>query len=69
MIPDRRTGWQGTQEERRCTEHIDISGHLNVPLADSFEKAPEREGWKPFFVNIDLSHPTVQKVVKYKEAA
>jgi hypothetical protein len=38
---------------------------LRVPVERSIDKAPAREGWEPFFVNVNLDHP-VQKVVSYK---
>ena len=48
----------------RSEEHIDIRGNLCVPVARSIDPAPKREGWTPYWVNIDLSDP-IQKVVKY----
>jgi hypothetical protein len=69
MIKDRTTGDEMTQEERWTTEHIDISGHLNVPMTDYWERAPEREGWVCFWVNVNLDRPhggTICKVYKYK---
>lgn len=56
----------------RNEERIDISGHLCVPVASSWDKAPVREGWTPFWVNVNLDAATndgVQKVVKYKATA
>lgn len=38
---------------------------LRVPVARSIDKAPHREGWEPFFVNIDLKRDP-QKIVSYK---
>lgn len=50
----------------RDEEYIDIQGHLRVPLRSSvWDRAPEREGWKPFWVNISLKDP-IQKVVIYR---
>lgn len=40
---------------------------LRVPVARSSDKAPVREGWTPFFVNVDLTR-TPQKIVSYKRA-
>jgi hypothetical protein len=53
----------------RSEEHIDISGHLKVPVTHSIDPAPEREGWVPFWVNINLnpdSNDGIEKVVSYK---
>ena len=52
----------------RSEEHISIYGHLKVPVARSTDPAPEREGWEPFFVNVNLDHP-IQKVVTYRRTA
>lgn len=49
----------------RDEEYIDIQGHLKVPVASVRDKAPEREGWKPWWVNINLRDP-IQKVVIYR---
>jgi hypothetical protein len=49
----------------RDEEYININGHLRVPVATSVAPAPERAGWEPFFVNINLADP-VQKVVSYR---
>jgi len=38
----------------RSEEYIDIRGHLRVPVPSWFDRAPQREGWSPFWVNIDL---------------
>jgi hypothetical protein len=51
----------------RSEEYIDISGHLRVPCASSMERAPAREGWEAFFVNVNLADP-IQKVCIYKRA-
>lgn len=56
----------------RADERIDISGHLCVPVASSWDKAPEREGWEAFWVNVNLDPATndgIQKVVKYRRTA
>jgi len=49
----------------RADEYVTSYGVLRVPVKSSIEKAPERKGWVPFFVNINLSDP-IQKVVSYK---
>ena len=51
-------------DELRATERVDQSGRLHVPVAKSMDRTPKREGWEPFFVNIQLNRPT-QKVVIY----
>lgn len=56
-----------TQDERWTNEHIDVCGHLHVPVANSFDPAPTREGWVPFFVNIQLDR-TPQKHHIYRRA-
>lgn len=53
----------------RSEEYIDIGGHLRVPVASSWNQAPEREGWEPFFVNINLNKDDnhgIEKVVIYR---
>ncbi len=55
----------GTEDQRRATEFIDSRDHLHVPVANSLDPAPKREGWKPYFVNIVLTRPT-QKVILYQ---
>lgn len=49
----------------RDEEYIDIQGHLCVPVANWLDKGPVREGWIPFWVNVNLNDP-IQKVVSYK---
>lgn len=39
----------------RSEEHIAITGHLKVPVENWLDRAPEREGWEAFFVNVDLN--------------
>jgi hypothetical protein len=65
-LPDRTKGHPWTPDLIK-TEHIDILGHLRVPVADSFDRAPEREGWEPFWVNINLERDPV-KVFAYRRA-
>jgi hypothetical protein len=36
-------------------------------VANSFDRAPEREGWEPFWVNINLERDPV-KVFAYRRA-
>lgn len=68
-MKDRTKGDPMTQEERWTTEHIDISGNLSVPVEDASTKTPARDGWEPFFVAVNLAHPTVAKNVKYRRVA
>jgi hypothetical protein len=49
----------------RSEEHISSFGVLRVPVKRSYDPTPKREGWEPFFVNINLDDP-IQKVVSYK---
>jgi hypothetical protein len=51
----------------RHVEHIDVSGHLNVPLKSSLDRTPKRDGWEPFFVSVILSDEHTQKVVIYRK--
>ena len=46
-------------------EHIDVCGHLVVPLATSITRTPTREGWEPYFVAVNLN-ATPQKWVTYR---
>lgn len=64
-IKDRTAGDEMTQEERWTTEHINVMGHLSVPVERSTDPSPVREGWEPIWVTIDLSK-SPQKNVKYK---
>ena len=64
-MKDRTKGDQMTQDECWNTEHIDIQGHLSVPVESAIERSPKREGWKPFFVTTHLDRRP-QKNVKYK---
>jgi hypothetical protein len=50
---------------KRSEEFIDIRGHLNVPCTSSLDPAPTRDGWAPFWVNVNLNDP-IRKVVFYK---
>lgn len=53
----------------RTDEYTTSYGVLRVPVVSSHDKAPEREGWTPFFVNVDLNterNEGVEKVVSYK---
>lgn len=57
-------------DERRAIEYVSRTGYrgseiLRVPLAHAGDRPPEREGWEPFFVSVNLRSPT-QKVVSYK---
>lgn len=52
----------------RNREYIDTSDHLHVPLPSWWDDSPARDGWTPFFVNINMDHP-IQKVVIYERAA
>ena len=49
----------------RSEEYIDILGHLQVPVASWWDSAPKREGWIPYWVNINLSREPV-KIYSYK---
>lgn len=40
---------------REGIEHIDVYGHLKVPVMSSWDRAPEREGWEPYFVAVSLN--------------
>lgn len=60
---------------KQHVEKIDNLGYkgaprLRVPVFDSFDRPPVREGWEPFFVNVDLNRVPV-KIFTYrqKEAA
>lgn len=59
------TGEERTRCRREGIEHIDVIGQLKVPLASSWDRAPEREGWEPRFVAINLN-ATPQKWVTYR---
>lgn len=48
----------------RTEEHISITGHLKVPVPSWWDKAPEREDWEPFFVNVDLNSERNQGIEK-----
>lgn len=50
----------------RHVEHITITGSLSVPVARSIDPSPKREGWKPYWVNINLADEQTQKQVLYK---
>ena len=50
---------------REGIEHIDVIGQLQVPLASSWDRAPEREGWEPKFVSVNLN-ARPQKWVIYR---
>lgn len=54
-----------SSDELRFTEHIDRHGRLVVPVERWLEPTPAREGWTPWWVNVNLAHP-IQKVVTYK---
>jgi hypothetical protein len=36
-------------------EHVDIDGHLQVPLGSALDDAPQRKGWQPYHVDVVLS--------------
>lgn len=46
-------------------EHIDVIGQLQVPCFSSWDRAPSREGWEPFFVAVNLDRRP-QKWVTYR---
>lgn len=52
--------------QERYSERIDHRGQLQVPVFDWWERPPEREGWKPYFVNVNLNRVPV-KVYTYRE--
>ena len=55
----------------RTDEYVTSFDILRVPHMSSHDKAQKREGWEPFFVNINLNAATnggVEKVVSYKRA-
>jgi hypothetical protein len=47
-------------------EHLDVIGNLCVPVDSSIEVAPKREGWEPFWVNVNLSRKP-QKWILYRK--
>jgi hypothetical protein len=49
----------------RDEEYIDLNGHLRVPVAKDSDRAPDREGWEAWWVNVNLDDP-IQKVVTYR---
>lgn len=51
----------------RGVEHIANSGHLKVPVMRWLDSPPAREGWEPFFVNVNLADPVV-KVYTYRRS-
>ena len=40
---------------REGIEHIDVYGHLKVPVASSRDPAPTRIGWEPYWVSVSLN--------------
>jgi hypothetical protein len=53
----------------RDEEHIDINGNLRVPCVKDGDRAPEREGWEAWWVNVNLNPDTnggIEKVVSYR---
>lgn len=55
-----------TYDERITTEGA--RPILRVPVERSTDPTPAREGWKPFWVNVNLDR-TPQKLVYYKREA
>jgi hypothetical protein len=53
---------------REGIEHIDVYGHLTVPVDSSWDRAPGREGWEPYWVTVNLDNRP-QKWVTYRRAA
>lgn len=51
----------------RTAEHIDERGRLSVPVERAMDVTPRREGWEPYWVNVNLG-ASPQKVVKYRRA-
>jgi len=54
---------------KRSEEHIDITGRLRVPVASWWDDPPKREGWEPYFVNVNLDPETndgMAKVYSYR---
>jgi hypothetical protein len=51
--------------QRKGVEHINVNGHLEVPLASSWDRPPVRKGWEPFFVAVNLDAKP-QKWVIYR---
>jgi hypothetical protein len=66
QLKSRQAGDRMSQQERWETEHIDIFGHLRVPVMRSTDPSPEREGWEPFFVTVNLAATPNHKVVSYR---
>lgn len=50
----------------RHTEHVDISGHLCVPVSNALDRPPHRDGWEAFWVNVNLADKIAPKVFKYR---
>lgn len=53
---------------REGIEHIDVFGHLRVPVDSSLDRAPKREGWEPYFVSINIK-ARPQKWFTYRRIA
>lgn len=52
-------------------ERITTSGDrpiLRVPVANRLDPTPQREGWTPFWVNVNLDRDP-QKLVYYRKAS
>lgn len=46
-------------------EHIDNNGNLKVPVNNRFTQAPNRDGWKPFWVNVNMDRDPI-KIFTYR---
>jgi hypothetical protein len=46
-------------------EHLDSENRLVVPVRYRFDSTPKRDGWKPFWVNVNLNRIPV-RYVTYK---
>ena len=45
---------------REGIEHINVDGRLEVPVWNYLDPTPIREGWEPYWVNVNLDRKPVR---------